>query len=78
MKRILPIDSYRLIAARRELRHEVVDQPADLPGEDQGRYRIRTVPLQQPSPVGDLQVYQRPLIHVITPCFLSAMARKRW
>src|SRR6266436_8246381 len=41
--------------ARLEIRQQAVDQPADLPNENQVRYEVSAVPLQQSLPYSDKQ-----------------------
>src|SRR5262249_48075941 len=43
------------IPARLEIRQQAVNQPTDLSGENQARYAVSAVPLQQPLPHPDKQ-----------------------
>src|SRR6266446_7973989 len=78
------LDLAAQITARSKVREQVVDHPADLPGEDQDRYFVCAVPRQQPPPHADKQpvvlsdLYRRNEQHIpLGQVYLSAAAVTR-
>src|SRR5215468_4331197 len=78
------LDLAAQIAARSKVREQVIDHPADLPGEDQDRYFVCAVLRQQSPPHADKQpvvlsdLYRRDEQHIpLGQAYRSAAAVAR-